>query len=65
MNKLLTTIILLCFSVAANADIYFCTVEKTVDKKVLDIKPAYVETNAWQIACCLPCPMKSLQLETN
>jgi hypothetical protein len=31
MNKLLTTIILLCFSVAANADIYFCTVEKTVD----------------------------------
>jgi hypothetical protein len=24
MNKLLTTIILLCFSVAANADIYFC-----------------------------------------
>ena len=31
MNKLLTTITLLCFSVAANADIYFCTVEKTVD----------------------------------
>ena len=29
MNKLLTTIILLCFSVAANADIYFC--ESTVD----------------------------------
>ena len=26
MNKLLTTIILLCFSVAANADIYFCEV---------------------------------------
>jgi len=25
MNKLLTTITLLCFSVAANADIYFCT----------------------------------------
>ena len=24
MNKLLTTITLLCFSVAANADIYFC-----------------------------------------
>ena len=24
MNNLLTTIILLCFSVAANADIYFC-----------------------------------------
>ena len=24
MNKLLTTIALLCFSVAANADIYFC-----------------------------------------
>ena len=27
MNKLLTTITLLCFSVAANADIYFCTAE--------------------------------------
>ena len=27
MNKLLTTIILLCFSVAANADVYFCTTE--------------------------------------
>ena len=25
MNKLLTTIILLCFSVAANADIYVCS----------------------------------------
>ena len=24
MNKLLTTITLLCFSVAVNADIYFC-----------------------------------------
>ena len=31
MNKLLTTITLLCFSVAANADIYFCTVEKAVN----------------------------------
>jgi hypothetical protein len=27
MNKLLTTITLLCFSVAANADIYFCEVQ--------------------------------------
>jgi len=27
MKKLLTTIILLCFSVAANADIWFCTSE--------------------------------------
>ena len=27
MNKLLTTITLLCFSVAANADVYFCTTE--------------------------------------
>ena len=29
MNKLLTTITLLCFSVAANADIYFCTEKAT------------------------------------
>ena len=28
MNKLLTTITLLCFSVAANADIYFCEIAK-------------------------------------
>ena len=27
MNKLLTTITLLCFSVAANADVWFCTSE--------------------------------------
>jgi len=28
MNKLLTTVTLLCFSVAANADIYFCETTK-------------------------------------
>jgi hypothetical protein len=27
MNKLLTTIILLCFSVAANAETYVCTAD--------------------------------------
>ena len=30
MNKLLTTITLLCFSVAANADIYFCETLRTM-----------------------------------
>jgi hypothetical protein len=30
MNKLLTTITLLCFSVAANADVWFCLSEKKV-----------------------------------
>ena len=30
MKKLLKTITLSCFSVAANADIYFCTEEKSV-----------------------------------
>ena len=28
MNKLLTTITLLCFSVAVNSDIYFCPSER-------------------------------------
>ena len=38
MNKLLTTITLLCFSVAANADIYFCesSQEATVMPGFLD-----------------------------
>ena len=30
MNKLLTTITLLCFSVAANADVYLCTESQAV-----------------------------------
>ena len=41
MNKLLTTITLLCFSVAANADIYFC--EETAEGRLFEFDSAYAE----------------------